>query len=106
MILDLIELQTLAANGTILHPITPLQLYPTWSETEQQYVITDEELRLYVVAPTREKLIHELVAEIISTWHGYVSPGNQTASPALTAQILKRKYSAKFREHTTKGQAA
>ena len=63
MIFDLVEY-----GGRSLRLDPPLTIAPTLDDSEQLYVISDDELGLHLFAQTREQLAEALAEQLVLSW--------------------------------------
>ena len=88
MTFDLVEY-----GGRSLRLNPPLTVVPTLDESEQLYVISDDELGLHVFAQTREQLAEELAEQLVFSWDAYATedPSRLTESAQRLRETLRER---------------
>jgi hypothetical protein len=91
MTFDLVE-----HDGRSLRLDPPLTIVPTLDDSEQLYVISDDELDLHLFAETREQLAEELAEQLIFSWDAHVTedPSRPTESTQRPRDTLRERLRA------------
>jgi hypothetical protein len=65
----------------------PLTIVPTLDDSEQLYVISDDELGLHLFAQTREQLAEKLAEQLVFSWDADAT--EDPSRPTESAQHLR-----------------
>ena len=82
-------------DGTVLQPISPLEITPSLDEeTQQFYVASDESLDLHAFADTRDDLAEEIAHHLIFAWNAYAKERAEQLAPkaAQLADSLRERF--------------
>ncbi|KAA0215796.1 MAG: hypothetical protein DYG94_06525 [Leptolyngbya sp. PLA3] len=94
------QISEIEVDGVRLRIAPPLQVNPELDEeTKQVFLFSDDELNLFIAAPTRAELYEEIVADLAFSYSEYVRADDETLSPA--AVELKRRLSQRLQEDPT-----
>jgi hypothetical protein len=77
------HISEIEVDGVRLRLSPPLQVDPELDDdTKQVFLFRDEDLNLFIAAPTRAGLYEEIVADLVFSYREYVQASDDELSPA------------------------